>query len=247
MAAWYENDDFWETWAPYLFSQARLRNASAEVDQIIELLQLAPDASLLDFCCGVGRHCLEFARRGYAVTGVDRTRAYIERARAQSGAEGLTVEFVETDARAFRRPGAFDAAISMFTSFGYFEDPADDLKTAQVLHNALKPGGRLVIDILGKEVLARKFTERVWHQHEDGTFGLEERKIRSGWDWIDSRWILINAGKIWEGVVSTRIYSGAELVDLLKRAGFTGVRLHGNLSGGLYDQSAERLIAVASK
>jgi SAM-dependent methyltransferase len=77
MAAWYENDDFWETWAPYLFSQARLRNASGEVDQIIELLQLAPDASLLDFCCGVGRHCLEFARRGYAVTGVDRTRAYL--------------------------------------------------------------------------------------------------------------------------------------------------------------------------
>jgi hypothetical protein len=64
---------------------------------------------------------------------------------------------------------------------------------------------------------------------------------------IDSRWILIGSGKIWEGTVSTRIYSGAELVELLKRSGFANVRLCGNLAGARYDHSAERVIAVASK
>ena len=247
MVAWYENDDFWETWAPYLFSAARLRNTSSEVDALIALLKVAPGASILDFCCGIGRHSLEFARRGFVVTGVDRTRAYLERARAHADAEGLKIEFVESDARAFASAKTFDAVINMFTSFGYFEDPADDLKVAQILHQRLNPGGRLVIDLNGKEILARVFREREWHQHDDGTLGLEERRIRSGWDWIDSRWILVRGGKIWEGTVSTRLYSGAEIAEVLRRAGFGAVRFFGNLAGAPYDHNAERLIAVAAK
>jgi SAM-dependent methyltransferase len=247
MVTWYENDDFWETWAPYLFSAARLRNTSSEVDGLIAILELEPGASILDFCCGIGRHSLEFARRGFAVTGVDRTHAYLDRGRAQAGAEGLKIEFIESDMRAFAPRMTFDAAISMFTSFGYFEDPAEDLRVAQTLHESLRPGGNLVIDLNGKEILARNFREREWRQHDDGTLGLEERRIRSGWDWIDSRWILVRGGTIWEGTISTRIYSGSEIAELLKRAGFGVVRLFGNLAGAPYDQNAERLIAVASK
>jgi SAM-dependent methyltransferase len=70
---------------------------------------------------------------GYGVCGVDRTRAYLERARALASAEDLKVEFLESDVRSFSRRATFDAAISMFTSFGYFEDPANDLKVVQSL------------------------------------------------------------------------------------------------------------------
>lgn len=248
MTAWYERDDFWTSWAPYLFSPMRLQNAAAEVAQIIQLLKIPPGASVLDFCCGVGRHSLEFARRRYMVSGVDRTRAYLERARAQADAEGLTADFIESDARSFSRPGAFDAAISMFTSFGYFEDPGDDLKVIEILHKALRDGGRLLIDVNGKEVIARQFRDREWHEHYDGTLGLEERRVRNGWESIDSRWILIGpSGKAWEGTIFVRLYSGVELKELLNRAGFGTIQLYGNLAGASYDQQAERLIAVAVK
>ena len=160
----------------------------------------------------------------------------------------MKVEFVESDMRFFSRTGSFDAAISMLTSFGYFEDPADDLKVARILHNALRAGGRLLIDLNGKEVIARSFRAREWWQHDDGTLVLQERKIRSGWDWMDSRWILVGeGGKTWEGTISTRPYSGVELKELLRHVGFNAVRLHGNLTGAAYDERAERLIAVATK
>jgi SAM-dependent methyltransferase len=231
-----------------LFSADRLHSASAEVDRIIELLEIAPGASILDSCCGVGRHALEFARRGYKVSALDRTRTYLERARALARAEGLTVEFVECDVRAFSRPAAFNAAINVFTSFGYFEEPADDLKVIQILYSTLRDGGRLLLDMNGKEVIARKFREREWHRHDDGTLGLEERKVRNGWEWIDSRWILIGTdGKKREETISTRLYSGSELKEMLKRAGFTTIRLHGNLAGASYDDRAERLVAIATK
>jgi SAM-dependent methyltransferase len=248
VTAWHERDDFWTSWAPYLFSTMRLQSASSEVEQIIQLLKIPPGASVLDFCCGVGRHSLEFARRRYTVSGIDRTRAYLERARAQADAEGLHADFIESDARSFSRCDAFDAVISMFTSFGYFEDPADDLKVLQIMYTALRGGGRLLIDVNGKEVIARKFRDREWHQHDDGTFGLEERKVRNGWEWIDSHWTLIGPrGKAWEGTISVRLYSGVELKELLNRVGFSAIQLHGNLAGASYDEHAERLIAVAIK
>jgi SAM-dependent methyltransferase len=247
VTAWYENDDFWETVAPVLFNRERIDLAPQQVDQVIALLRLNAGAVVLDLCCGIGRHALELSRRGYVVTGVDRTRAYLKRARAQAAAEDLKVEFIESDARAFRRAGAFDGAINLFTSFGYFEDPAEDLKVAENLHASLKPGARLVVDLIGKENLARRFRERDWHENSDGTLVLEDRKLRNGWDWLENRWILIKGGERKELTLSHRLYSGSELAALLKQAGFAAVTLYGDLSGAPYNHRAERLVAVAEK
>jgi len=126
MADWYDDDTFWETFRDYMFNPARLEQARAEVDQLVALLKLGSGVQLLDLCCGIGRHSLEFARRGFMVTGVDRTARYLELARDGAARENLSIEFVHSDMRAFVRREAFNGALSMFTSFGYFEDPADD-------------------------------------------------------------------------------------------------------------------------
>jgi SAM-dependent methyltransferase len=171
MTAWHEQDDFWES-VP-LFGPERMEAAPQEVDTIIAMLGLQPGAVILDLCCGVGRHSLEFARRGYAVTGVDRTAAYLQTAREVSAAENLDVEWVQADAREFLRPEAFDLAINMYTSFGYFEDPAEDRRVAENLFRSLKPGGSLMIDLMGKERLARIFSPRSWDELPDGSLFLQ--------------------------------------------------------------------------
>ena len=79
---WHEDDDFWETLYPLLFSERRWEAVEAEADAIIELLSLRPGARILDLCCGPGRHSLELARRDFVVTGVDRTSMYIQKAKA---------------------------------------------------------------------------------------------------------------------------------------------------------------------
>ncbi len=247
MSAWHEDDDFWETFGSYMFTGARLEAARSEVDSLIKLLGLEPGASVLDLCCGPGRHALEFARRGYAVTGVDRTARYLDRARKLAADESLAVELVCSDARAFVRPDAFDAALNLFTSFGYFDDPADDLTVARNLLASLKPGGRLVVDINGKEVLARKFRERDWSRFPDGTLFLEERKLIGAWERVESRWTLVGSNGIKEGGVSVRLYSATELAALLRDAGFGAVTFYGSLAGTPYDHRAERLVALAVK
>lgn len=245
MATWHERDDFWET-VP-LFDQQRLEMAPAEVDSVLTLLGIEPGAPVLDLCCGVGRHSLELARRGYRVTAVDRTAAYLETARNQAAAQGLEVEWIQADMRDFVRPGAFAAAINLYTSFGYFEDPAQDRQVAENLVQSLVPGGCLVMEMMGKEILARIFRLRDWRELADGSLFLEERHVRQDWGWIENRWILVKDGERKEYPLGHRLYDGAGLRALLFQAGFESVALYGDLTGVPYDSEARRLVAVARK
>jgi len=245
MKPWHELDDFWEAFEPILFAQ-HWSAAPVEVDAIISLLQLQRGMSILDLCCGLGRHSLELARRGFRVTGVDRTRRYLDKAAAQAANEGLQIEFVHEDMRNFCRPDSFDAVVNAYTSFGYFEDPREDRQVAMNIWRSLKPGGVLIMEMMGKEVLARIFEERSWRE-EDGVLILEERKIRSGWDWIDARWNLFQNGRRIEKTLSLRLYSAAELTSLLRDCGFARAEVYGDLAGSAYDHTAKRLVVVGHK
>ena len=247
MSEWHESDAFWEDTAPFVFDQARLKSASEEAEQVLKLLGLPDGAAILDLGCGVGRHSLEFARRGMRVTGVDRTEGYLERARAESAEQGLDVEWVRADMREFRRENVFDAAVSLLTSFSYFADPAEDRRVAENVLASLKPGGRFVIDLMGKEVLARIFREKDWHEEPDGTLLLEERRVTQEWGQLQARWIIIRDGARNEHRFTLRLYSAAELSRLLRDAGFSTVTAYGSLAGAPYDEKAERLVLVACK
>jgi SAM-dependent methyltransferase len=248
MAPWYEDDGFWTEWGPYLFSSQRLNDAPAETDSAIRLLGVSSGARVLDVCCGEGRHSFELARRGFRVTGVDRTRAYLERLRSEALARDLRIDLILADVRSLHIRAAFDFAINMFTSFGYFESDREDFKAAANVREALRPGGKFLIDTEGREPFARDFRRRDWYRHDDGTIGLQERAIRDGWERMDARWILIRDGRVVrETRVSSRIYSGAEMRALLLAAGFRAVKLYGDLYGAPYDDLATRLIAVAVK
>ncbi len=245
MAAWHEQDRFWEMMP--MFNQHHWEVALEEVDSLTALLGIRRGASVLDLCCGVGRHSLEFARRGFRVTGVDRTDAYLQRARSKAAAEGLDLTLVQADMRAFVQPESFDAAINLYTSFGYFEEPLDDLRVASNLCASLRPGGKLVMEMMGKEVLARIFQARDWQELPGGAFFLQERRVNQDWTWMENRWILIQDSEKSEYVIGHRIYDGAGLRALLLDAGFESVRVCGDLTGQPYDIDARRLVVVAKK
>ena len=243
---WHEDDSFWETWGPVMFTEKRVADASEEVLRIIKLLDIQPGASILDLGCGIGRISLEFARLGFRVTGVDRTTSYLEQARQQAEKEGLNVEFVHGDMRAFVRPGAFDNAVSTYTTFGYFEDQADDRRVVNNIYKSLKIEGTVLIDIHGKETLAKVFQERQWSERE-GAIVLQEHKVTQNWSWMQTKWILLKGDERIENSFSHRLYSGTEMADLLTGCGFSRTDIYGSLDGIPYDHMARRLIAVGQK
>ena len=183
MGSWHDQDDFWIIAEPVLFSWQRRKETPKEVDSIISLLTADTSARVLDLGCGIGRHSLELARRGFVVTGVDRTRNYLQKASKEAKKEGINVEFVQDDMRNFCRSEEFDISLSLYTSFGYFENKEDDSKVIANIYSSLKPGGILLMDMMGKEVLSRDFKEREWME-EDGWLVLQERKLGKDWGWL---------------------------------------------------------------
>jgi SAM-dependent methyltransferase len=201
---------------------------------------------ILDLCCGIGRHSLEFARRGFHVTGVDRTKSYLDKARQKAKTEKLNIEFINEDMRKFCRADTFDVVINMFTSFGYFEDADNDRQVVENVYRSLKSDGKFLIEIMGKELVARDFRERDWNEI-NGVIILEDRKLLNNWEKIESRWIILKDGQQVEHKFVLRLYSAVEISSLLKQCGFSDVEIYGSLEGINYDHKANRLVAVARK
>ena len=244
---WHENDEMWELASSAMFDEAKFAQAIEEVDGLTSLLDIQPEEEILDLGCGIGRHSLEFARRGYKVVGVDRTKSFLKRAKASAADENLEIEFVLEDMRSFRRESAFDVTLSMFTSFGYFEDPEDQMRVLRNIHFSLRPGGRFVYQSFGKEILARIFRPTDWSEYEKG-FILYDRKAVNDWSMMHNKWHFIERGgkiRTWE--FKHWIYSAAEFKSMLLSAGFSEARVYGNLDGSAYDNEAAFIIAVGTK
>jgi hypothetical protein len=134
----------------------------------------------------------------------------------------------------------------MFTSFGYFANAEDDRQVCCNLHESLRDGSRLVLDMMGKEVLARVFQQRDWAEAEDILL-LSERTVHDNWSWIKVREIYIDGGIRYDGGFEHRLYSASELSSLARTAGFSRVQVLGGLDGCPYDQNATRLVLMAQK
>ena len=247
VAAWHEQDEYWEAVAETIFSPARKSRARDEVTGVLCLLGLRDGANILDLGCGIGIHALEFARRGYHATGVDRTRSFVADATREAQSNGLPAEFVCADMREFQRLNSFDAAVSLFTSFGYFEDPGDERAVAANLHRSLRRGGSVLIDTDGREVFERGFSPRVRHQAE-GTLALEERRMSPDHRWVTARMRFIEGPRAHAELrFRYRLYSADELAGLLSECGFVSVEVFGGLDGRPYDAEARRLVVLGRR
>lgn len=244
---WYQDDAFWDTFGPYLFTEERFEKASADCDRALALAEPAEGGRVCDLCCGPGRHSLELARRGFQVTGVDRTAAFLAQARQAGERQRLSVEWVQEDMYAFSRPGAFDLALNLYTSFGYALDAQADQRALRQIHASLRPGGALVMEMMGREILARIFRERDWHRAHDGALFLEERRLGEAWASVELRWILVKDGRVAEHDFVLPLFSGSQLAGMLREAGFERVSVYGSLLGDPYDQKAKRLVVVARR
>lgn len=250
---WFEDEDFWLHFAPVMFSADRWARSREEMEKAAEILGLEPGDRVLDACCGVGRHAVELHDLGFEVTGVDRLQSYLDAAREtaaeaaeKDGCSDGGIEFVLEDVRHFTRPDYFDGAVNMFTSLGYFERLDDELVFLKNVWESLKPGGSFLVDVMGKEVLAKHFKPAEWYEADCGLV-LAEYTILDGWTHLHNRWIVVTDEGRYEYSFAHRVFSGAELSDLLERAGFDTVEVYGSLDRIPYDQDAVRLVAVGRK
>jgi SAM-dependent methyltransferase len=229
-----------------MFPVQRIAAASQQVADSLTLTK-PPGKTALDLCCGPGRCSIALAKRGFSVAGVDKTKYLLDKARLAARKESVKIEWVRADMRDFRRLNSFSLALSMFTSFGYFDDKNEDVLVLRNIFESLQPGGVCLIEVLGKERLAKVFQPTSSTLLPDGTLFVERREIFDDWTRIRNEWLLIKNRRAKRFQFHNTIYSGAELRDRMEHVGFRRVELYGSLKGDGYGPDAERLIAVGRK
>lgn len=154
---------FFDHHAPQYMDNVFTRNTLAEVDFLLEEMNLAPGSAILDMGCGTGRHSVELARRGYCMTGVDLSVGMLAEAVMAAQAAGVQVTWVQSDARAFEAEACFDAAICLcegaFGLVGTGEDPdMHDPVILQRIYAGLKPGAPFILTALSALRAIREVT-----------------------------------------------------------------------------------------
>ena len=243
---WFDDDLFWQEVYPFVFPEQRFADAPEQVERALALTKPGGKAAL-DLGCGPGRCSIALAQGGFSVTGVDRTKFLLDKARGKARAAKTKVEWIQMDMRDFSRKDAFDLVLSMMTSFGYFEDKDEDLLVLQNVFTSLRPGGVCLLEVMGKECLAKVFQPTTSVSLPDGTKLIQRHEIFDDWTRIRNEWILLRKGRARSFKFHHTVYSGQELRDRLIQTGFTHVKLYGNLDGDEYGVNAHRLIAVGRK
>jgi SAM-dependent methyltransferase len=247
--AWYEDEELWVDFACVMFPERREREA-ADLVATSPLLKVAAGTRVLDLACGPGVHVVPLARHGAVVTGVDLSDAMLTRARAACARAGVTARLIRADMRDHVEPDTYDLVINMYTSFGYFTDPGDNLTVLRNAYASLTPGGTLLVDVLGKEVFAswvgRPQAVDVATEHGGGTAFMRDT-VLDDWTRVRSDWTLVRDSTVRQASISSVLYSAAELRALFEQAGLADVECFGEFDARPYDNNARRLIVRGSR
>ena len=246
MPEWFEGERFWEKTYPFLFREGKFDAAEQEIGSVLDFAGIE-SGDVLDLACGPGRHATALAKMGFSVTGVDLSPFLLQQAKDLARNENVDIEWVQGDMRSFARPEAFDLAINLTTSFGYFDDKQDDVKVLRNVYQSLREGGALVMDMAGKERLASVFAPTGAQELPDGRILVERRQVVDDWSRIRNEWIVIEGETATTFHFELTIYSGQELKDRLYEVGFSEVTLYGGYDRSEYGPNARRLVAVARK
>ena len=241
-----------------LYAHRDLAEACANMGALVELLKLRRDEPVLDLCCGAGRCLLALRRMGFGnLVGLDLSAELLAEAGAllssapsspvgNVGKEAGGIGLLRADMRVVPFQDHFAAVLSIFTSFGYFEEDEQNQAVLGAVSAALRHGGLFVLDYLNRDYVISHLVPQ------------EERLLR-GRRVCHRRWVSADGLRVEKATTvhgpdgpqqffeSVRMYSETEMRQMLCAEGFTAIRSYGSFSGEEFTAKSERLILVAQK
>jgi SAM-dependent methyltransferase len=170
----FEPNSYSHRWFKFFHDRIAETRTTQEIDFVCACAPLPCFRKVVDVCCGMGRHARALFNRGYLVTGVERDAAAIARARELAGGPS----YIQADVRDYQPGiGAYDLAIVMAQSFGYF-DAATNRDVLRRLASSVRGGGRVVLDLWSSEFFATHQEERNF-ELPDGIVR-EEKHVEDG-------------------------------------------------------------------
>jgi SAM-dependent methyltransferase len=218
-----------------------------EVARLIDLMGLPSGARLLDVPCGQGRHAHLFAEAGFNVDGLDYSRELLAVAKRRGTSKML--RYTRGDMRRLpaRWTDRFDAVVNLFTSFGFFTNPADDRRVLSEFARVLRPGGVFVWHGGDRDGVMARFLERDWWVTRDGTVFAQERAFDalSGMLTVSTTWRGPSARGAREHRI--RLYTPTRLAELCAEAGLVVEQAFDGFTARPVGRRSSQMLLVARK
>ncbi len=197
---------------------------------------------VLDLACGPGRHAEQLMTLGARIVGFDLSMPLLRRAHARISPR---IDLVRGDMRHLPFANAsFDAVVNLFTSFGYFLDDAQHGRVLDNVAAALRPRGAFVLDYLNADHVRGHLIP-----HEERELGSRrvatERRISEDGRFVIKEIHLMDEGRSF--LERVRLFSPADLANLLSRAGFDVEECYGDYAGQPLSDGAPRAIFFAHR
>ncbi len=227
-----------------LFTPERDRR---DVARLVDVLELPTGSRILDVPCGQGRHAHLLAEAGFDVDGFDFSADLL--AIANKRGSGETLRYTRGDMRKLpaRWTSRFDAVLNLFTSFGFFVDPADDARVIAEFARVLKPGGTLIWHGGSRDGVMASFLSRDWWRTDDGTMVAHSRRFDplSGVLTIESSW----TGKKGAGSREHRIrlYTATRIAELCAANGLIVEGAYDGWSDKPLKRKSSEMLLIARK
>lgn len=228
-------------WKDYFADDDPLPPSASRARELAEgacrLLELERRSRVLDLGCGDGREAMELSRLGHRVLGVDRSHRVLVAAREAARGKGLNVHFMAAEFDAIPYVSEFDAVVNLHNPIGLWADK-DDLHCLKSVARALKPGGKLLLDLLNREWLVRRIGADASRPEEGLAFDLYSGRLvcREPGEGFPLAWA--------DGL---RLYSLTEITELLSQAGLSLSKAWGCLDGSPYGLESLRMVVLARK
>jgi SAM-dependent methyltransferase len=244
MIAWY--DRAFGPWYLKLYPHRNLDEAERAVGTIEAFLP--PRGRCLDVGSGAGRHLEALLRRGFDAVGIDRSRTLLAEAAVGRPASRRVVR---GDMRRLPFPDrGFDAVLSMFTSFGYFESRAAHARLLIEFARVARPDAVLILDYLNAPEVRRGLVPRSSRRVE-GHLVEERRRIRTRSDdeAVVKELTIFNP----DGSPEERyheevaLYDRESLAALCAEAGWRERASLGDYDGAPWTPGSPRLLLVAGR
>ncbi len=222
-----------------LYQHRDMADARQQISLILSTLKPKRDARILDLGCGAGRHLEVLFQRGFSGSGIDLSAVLVREGRSRFPHLNLSVG----DMRNIR--GQFDIILSLFTSFGYFEDDSENLSVFRSVSHALVPGGRFWLDFLNPEFVRKNLKAESVREPEPGCRVLEQRRIEGDMVVKDIVFRSENGEKHYREQV--KLYDKPCLESILRSAGMVPAGSFGDYDGSEWSPESPRTILFAEK
>lgn len=226
------------------------------IDKSVEWIwEIAPPEryyKLLDLGCGPGLYTQRLAEKGYKVTGIDYSQRSIDYAKNTADKLGLEIDYLYQNYLSIAYENQFDVIILIYCDFGVLSDE-DRITLLQKAYQALKKGGKLIIDVFTPYNYSSRKEGTSWEIHEDAGFWSNEKHIcLNGFykyenDTVLDHTVVITKEKVSAYYLWNHCFTKQSLIDEITKSGFEKYHFYNDVTGQMFTEENATICAVVEK